>query len=129
MKITLADITIRTREVELPEKCPDCGALDSTSYMICALEYQYYDSELNDEGKLVRVRNPEHIDCDPEYPYTGVFCGKCGGDLVLGQVTRIPTPPTPEEARQDAMVIFKAIQQPRLHQALMRHFQKRISDA
>jgi len=54
MKITIADVTIQTREVELPDKCPKCGeALRDVA--LTGYEYQ-------DQSRAMSVREDGDVD-------------------------------------------------------------------
>jgi len=73
MKLTVDDIIVRTREVEVPEKCPECGADLTQPGAIKVWEYQ----DQHREAHLVRP-SPKHagtsgsdIDWEDDLPQQG----------------------------------------------------------
>ena len=86
MKIKLADLVVRIREVDLPSCCPHCGHYfgDGKGFNLCYLDYVYFKSK--PEGDTVTLDyDPSHANIGSEFPCVGVFCDDCGDEVVLGR--------------------------------------------
>lgn len=90
MKVTVYDLRAFSREVELPDKCPKCGADIKEGAMLdcCQMTYEEQscriakdeDAEFLDDWGLV-------VESFPEAQYVkGFKCG-CGHELVMGEET------------------------------------------
>jgi len=76
MKIQVADIVVRKKEIELPAYCPHCGRyLTENSLILCFLEYGYYDSHLYNGEIAPKLKDGENNGyCETSFPCVAVFC-------------------------------------------------------
>lgn len=91
MKVQISDLVVRTREVELPEKCPLCdAALNDASVAEVSLDWNYGDDTLMDVT---------YLDDGVPVPPVGYCCRDCGHLLTWGQHAVIDSPSREIEQR------------------------------
>ena len=88
MKIKLADVIVRVREVEFPDTCPRCGTdlTDPEAVFAYRLEHVSYHTAIVPD----MVESLKYVDSNYEPVYdafTYVTCAKCAGEKDCAFVT------------------------------------------
>ena len=95
MKVTIADVVIRTRDIEIPDECPYCKSqVRFSGLSLTTLEYIVRDSRVGlEEAKpCLDEERPFTFELDDEGAViTYVMCAECGHDLADGRYARIET--------------------------------------
>lgn len=94
MKLQVADLVVRTRNVELPDECPHCQkALGPTDFIVGHLKLFYVDTKEAEPGVLLPDEECEWAtDFGPYTPCTYVCCGHCSTELACGKERTIELP-------------------------------------
>jgi hypothetical protein len=79
----IADVVFRSREVEIPDNCPHCGAELETELMVCRYDYAFFMG--NKDGTPRSNDDDEYGDFPGEGPPLGFFCGQCSEAIVYGK--------------------------------------------
>lgn len=88
MRTVIADVIFRTRDVEVPDKCPHCGASLKNGLTVCRYDYAFYQG--NQDGTPTK-KDADFDDFPGEAPPLGFFCGECAEEVTVGQEKIIET--------------------------------------
>jgi hypothetical protein len=89
LTLTVGDLVIRRRVVEIPCCCPTCGA--DLSYgkglSLCYLSYGFWKSKPSDKGDEVAPKwegegNGDNYFEDKDLPCVGAYCLACGESVI-----------------------------------------------
>lgn len=95
MKLTVEDIIVRSRDIEVPKKCPKCGADLTQEGSMKVWEYQ-------DQSRFCHIIN-DTVEWETDQPDSGESwlacsyeCHSCGHVLAFGTEQRINTDDSPQ---------------------------------
>lgn len=92
MKLTVTDVVLRQREVDVPAACPRCGAYlgDGKGLQLCYYEYTFYQSR--SVGNFVEpVYEKVEPMGDELSPCLGAYCLACGDPVVEAHTKTLPS--------------------------------------
>lgn len=96
IKVPLSDITIKTKDVEIPESCPnkDCGVSFTEKESSNLLEINYcdlwYRGYLYEDKELGRTffESNSSTEGGESYVVVGYQCAQCRQDIAMGEENR-----------------------------------------
>ena len=89
MKVKIADLVVRTREIELPDECPHCGS-DLTregGLMRMEVKLLFYT------GKDLDSWLKDHVTDSTIPACQGYFCAECSADFEFGNIKEVDVVP------------------------------------
>jgi hypothetical protein len=98
MRVKLADVVVREREVDVPDTCPHCGAYlgDGKGLLLCYYEYAYHESKPKDGLVAPLFTEYDTYFRESNAPLLTVFCLKCTTILVESKCKTLPEVQVPD---------------------------------
>lgn len=110
MKLRLADVVVRVRDVTIPDTCPECGKslVGEGGLFLAQLEHVFYDKVAGSpDGPASKGEMFEFGCVVNREAYTFYACGHCGRSLASGEdktlVTTLEEKLRLEEALQNSV--------------------------
>jgi hypothetical protein len=104
MKVQIADVVVRTREVELPDQCPHCNAnlTYGKGYAVITLEHVCRDAHPGQKGYLLASWAKDDLSDwleEGQAPITWVGCASCFEPVVQGKFQALEEVPSHVQQR------------------------------